>query len=218
MRYRICSLVIPSEITAKPPSRASSYVLQLIRDIGHVRNVLDYGCGKLRYAKVLASISDSLTLVDSERQLDRVACIAGAETTVRTLAARLFPEARIQSIAQFQRENRPRFDFALCANVLSAIPSLRARMDALASVRCRLKRRGTLLLINQHSNSFYSATGQRGDAIRHLDGWIIPRGETASYYGLINRAKAKAILESAGFKIMEHWIAGQSNYALARAQ
>jgi hypothetical protein len=217
VEYRIGSFVVPSHRTAKPPSQASSYLLRIIEGLGPVSRVLDYGCGRLRYANALSSIADSLTLVDSRSQLDRVGSIGGMDTTVRKMAREMFPNARVQSIEEFEADRRTKFDLALCANVLSAIPSKRGREKALINIRNRLKAKGVLLVANQHSNSFYTAVPRRPHVFRHLDGWIVPCGSKASYYGLINKEKAKHILEGTGFVVSEQWVVGQSNYALARA-
>lgn len=216
MRYRIKGKLIASELAAKPPSQASGTLLAFLRDYDRVACAVDYGCGKLRYAAALTAMSDSLTLVDSSVQLDRKQIIDGPETTVRQLVKQRYPSARIETIPEFEDSVRPKFDFALCANVLSAIPTKGARSRALAAIRRRLKVTGSLLVVNQHTNSSYTQLARREDTVKHLDGWLVPKKHSASYYGMLDKKKTCDVLEAEGYKIVEHWIEGQSNYALAR--
>jgi hypothetical protein len=216
MQYRIKGKLIATELAAKPPSQASGHLLAFLRDHDQVACAVDYGCGKLRYASALMAMSDSLTLVDSSAQLDRKQLIDGQETTVRQLVKQRYPSARIETISEFEERLRPKFDFALCANVLSAIPTKGARSRALTAIRRRLKVTGSLLVVNQHTNSSYTELARREGAVKHLDGWLIPKKNSASYYGILDKKKTCDILEAEGYKIVEHWINDQSNYALAR--
>jgi hypothetical protein len=217
MRYCIGGKLIASELAAKPPSQASRYLSAFLRAHKRVACAVDYGCGKLRYAGQLAAIADSLTLVDSPAQLDRQQSIDGQETTVRRCAERSWRTVRIETVSEFQTNRRPKFDLALCANVLSAIPTKTARSSALTAIRRRLKVSGSLLVVNQHTNSYYSQVARREDVTRHLDGWLVPRrNNSASYYGILDRKKIFEILENEGYEIIKHWIEGQSNYAVAR--
>jgi SAM-dependent methyltransferase len=216
MRYRTRGKLIASELAAKPPSQASAHLVGFLKSYDRVAYAVDYGCGKLRYASALTAIAESVTLVDSSAQLDRKQVIEGRETIVRRLVKEKYPTARIETITEFEHNTRPKFDFALCANVLSAIPTKAARSRALAAIKRRLKASGTLLVVNQHTNSSFTKFAYRDGVIKHLDGWLIPRNDSAFYYGILDKEKTCDILETAGYRIVEHWIDGQSNYALAR--
>jgi 2-polyprenyl-3-methyl-5-hydroxy-6-metoxy-1,4-benzoquinol methylase len=216
MHYRVNGMVIASELAAKPPSQASGYLLAFLERYGQVQRALDYGCGKLRYAASVAAMAEALTLVDSADQLDRVQIIDDEETTVRQLAEQRWSHVELETVSEFRAKARPKFDFVLCANVLSAIPSRTARSRALAAIGRRLKVHGSLLVVNQHTNSYFSEVIRRKDVVEHLDGWLVPKSERAYYYGILDKNRTSEILRGAGFEIMEHWIEGQSNYALAR--
>ena len=161
-------------------------------------------------------MAESLTLVDSSMQLDRKQVIGGRETTVRQVVKEIYSTARIETVLEFEAGARPKFDFALCSNVLSAIPTKAGRSRALVAVRRRLKATGSLLVVNQHTNSSYTELAHREDSVEHLDGWLVAKGNSASYYGVLKKEKTCRILEAEGYKIVEHWIEGQSNYAIAR--
>jgi len=216
MHYRVRGRLIATEFTAKPPSQASAHLLAFLNDYKRVAHACDYGCGKLRYAGALFALADSVTLVDSPEQLDRHQLIDGHHTTVRQLAKQRWPTARIETVSQFQARSKPRFDFVLCASVLSAIPTRNARTRALRAIARRLKAHGVILVVNQHTNSYYSQTARRDDVISHLDGYLVPSNGSASYYGILGKERTAEILTRQGYKIIEQWIEGQSNYALAR--
>ena len=216
LHYRVGGKLIRSELAAKPFSQASRLLLAFLSGHDRVGCAVDYGCGKLRYTGQLAAMAESLILVDSSDQLDRQQTIDGEKTTVRRLAKKSWPAVRIETVAEFQANRRPKIDFALFANVLSAIPTKAARSRALAAIRRRLKVSGSLLVVNQHTNSYFSQLARREDTVSHLDGWLVPRNDSAAYYGILNKKKTSEILHREGYEIVEHWIEGQSNYALAR--
>ena len=216
MHYRVDEKLIRTELAAKPPSRASRQLLAYLRGHDRVACAVDYGCGKLRYTAQLAAMAELLILVDSSIQLDRQQRIDGEVTTVRQLVKQRWPTVQIETVPEFQANRRPKFDFALCANVLSAIPLKAARSRALTAIRRRLKVSGSLLVVNQHTNSYYSQVARREDVVRHLDGWLVSKNNSASYYGILDKKKTSEMLEEAGYEIVDHWIEGQSNYALAR--
>ena len=218
MRYRIRGQIIASELAAKSPSQASAYLQAFLRGHKHVARAADYGCGKLRYVPALVEMAASLTLVDSSIQLDRKQTIEGHQTTVREFAKHKWPTIRIETISEFEDNSSPKFDFVLCANVLSAVPSKKARSKALAAIRRRLKTSGTLLIVNQHTNSHFSQVARRKNTIKYLDGWLVPRNEAAFYFGIIDTKKTSHILKTEGYNVLEQWIEGQSNYAIARAR
>lgn len=126
------------------------------------------------------------------------------------------PAVRIETVSEFQMRAKPRFDLVLCANVLSAIPTRNARTRALQAIKRRLKLHGVALVVNQHTNSYFSKVARRDDVVRHLDGYLLPRNGWAFYYGILDKETTADILTREGYEIIEHWIEGQSNYALAR--
>lgn len=218
MHYRIRGKIIASELAAKSPSQASVPLEAFLKTHDKVARAADYGCGKLRYVSALVKMAASVTLVDSSIQLDRKQMIDGNETTVRQLAKQQWPTIRIETICEFEGNSSPKFDFVLCANVLSAIPSKKARSKALAAIKRRLKTSGILLVVNQHTNSHFSQVARRKNTVKYLDGWLAPRNDSASYFGIINTKKTSQILKMEGFNVIEQWIEGQSNYAIARTR
>lgn len=215
MQYKVKGMVIRSENAAKPMAHVARALVGWLRDRPATKSALDYGCGKLRYTPHLAARSQHLGLVDSSEQLDRVQRIGGLETTVRQYAKEEWPGCRIYELTQFLEGVPHTYGFILCANVLSAIPCPKVRARSLGSIRRALTRRGTVLAVNQHTNSYFKEVTSRREAVPHLDGWLLPSRGGTSYYGILNRDEVARLLERYGFVIEQTWIDGQSNYVLA---
>lgn len=213
MRYKVAGREIRTENTAKPVSQASAPLINWLKEQSRFRRTLDYGCGKLRYARVLAENSKSLTLVDSAVQLDREQIIDGERTTIRRYADR-WPHARVMEVQEFLCDDRS-FDFVLCANVLSAIPSRSARSKVLGWIRDRLAGGGTALFVVQFRNSFYRELPKRQGVTRHLDGYLLRTRRGTSYYGIIPPDNLVEILRTAHFKVGKTWSGGESAFVLA---
>src|SRR5436309_6699294 len=87
MRYKIGSnIIIKTENAAKPEAQHSAYLTKLIKNLYHVSNSFDYGCGKLRYKDPMLCTSNTLTVVDSSVQISRRQVICGDLTTIRETA------------------------------------------------------------------------------------------------------------------------------------
>jgi hypothetical protein len=214
VRYRVGEDEIRSENTAKPVSQAAAPLVDWLRSRGSLRRALDYGCGKLRYACTLAENSKFLTLVDSAYQLNRTQVIDGGRTNVRAYARKHWQHVRVLDVGDFEDDNA-RFDFALCANVLSAIPSKSVRCHALGLIRSKLAGDGRALFAVQFRNSFYRDLAQRCDVVPHLDGYVLRTLRGTFYYGLIPPDKLQRIVHAAGFRIENTWISGESAFVLA---
>jgi hypothetical protein len=215
VHYNAKGMLVKSENAAKPMADAAGPLVEWLRGRPVMESALDYGCGKLRYTPYVAARSRYLGLVDSSEQLDRVQRIDGVETTVRQYAKEKWPGCRIYELTEFWKGVSHTYDFILCANVLSAIPCPKVRARSLRSLRRGLTPRGTVLVVNQHTNSYFKEASSRPEAIAHLDGWLLPSRGGASYYGILTKDKVVELLKRHGFVIAQTWIDGQSNYVLA---
>lgn len=215
MRYRVKGVEIRSENAAKPAGDAATALVSWLRQREYTPSALDYGCGKLRYTHHLAHRSNRIGLLDSEVQLTRIQRIAGEETTVEDYAKREWPSCRIHRLKAFWATPFPPYHFVLCANVLSAIPSSRARAKSLRSIHAALHDNGHVLFVNQHTNSYFTEIRKRRTTRPHLDGWIAQSNAGASYYGILNEDSVIRLISRYSFAVEEAWIEGQSNYVLA---
>ena len=215
MRYRVMNLEIRSENAAKPASQPASAVIKWIQCQSVVRNALDLGCGKLRYAQYLAEKCKHLSLVDSQIQIERRQIIGNFRTTVRDYAKAKWPHSKVYAIEDFWDKTNRKYGLVLCANVISAIPSRRIQTNMLRNVLRILNKRGRLLVVNQFTNSYFSKVINSCKAIPHLDGYILKSKRGYYYYGLLPEMKMSKILSQCGFVIIKKWRIKQSSFVLA---
>lgn len=216
MHYRIKGALVRSENAAKPMTNAAGPLIEWLRQRPYTHSALDYGCGKLRYTRHLAVRSAHIGLTDSSIQLDRIQRIGRRTTNVRQYAKEHWPTCDICDLDEFWQGIPHLYGFILCANVLSAIPCPRTRARSLRSLRAALTSNGTLLVANQHTNSYFAETRQKPKAFPHLDGWVLRSRNGAAYYGILNQESTIRLLTRFGFAIVDAWSNGQSNYVLAR--
>jgi len=183
-----------------------------------VDRALDYGCGKLRYAVTLAGRARHLVLVDSHTQLTRQQQIDGHRTSVRQYVEQRWQHVKVHDADEFPT-SRLRFDFALCANVLSAVPSQAARLRIISAISKHLKRGGQALFVVQYRNSHYRDLEAAKHARRYRDGWLIVNGRVASFYGLISPDELCEHVVRGGLYPTETWTSGgEAAYVLACRQ
>lgn len=215
MRYVVRDIEIRSENAAKPMENAAAPLIHWLNERDYVNAALDYGCGKLRYTKYIAMKCTSLGVVDSRIQLNRAQHIDGQISTIKEYVKRKWPKSKIYEIENFWNGVGISYNFILCANVLSAIPSIKVRAKSLRAIYNALSSDGELLVVNQHTNSYFSKMKSMPNTIKYLDGWITQSRGGASYYGILNKNLVIRLLKKYGFSIKDSWIEGQSNYVLA---
>ena len=216
MRYRVKGMLVRSENAAKPMTDVAGPLVEWLKRRPYTHSALDYGCGKLRYTLYLVTRSEHLGITDSAVQLNRTQCIGGRMTNVRQYAGEHWPACQIYELDEFWHGIRRRYAFILCANVLSAIPCPRIRAKSLRALHTALTSNGTLLVVNQHANSYFTKASQKAGAFPHLDGWVLQSRKSAAYYGILNQKSTIKILTRFGFAVVDAWNNGQSNYVLVR--
>ena len=205
MRYKVGGVEIRSENAAKPKEQASRYLVEWLERQGPLGRVLDFGCGKLRYAGVLIGNSDHAVLVDSEIQLSRQQVLGGRVTTVREYVRRKWRRARVMSYDDYRRDRSLRFDFVLCANVLSAIPDKGVLAGVLPSFRRRMQKEGRCLIVTQYRNSDFERMRQSPTASPYLHGWIIRSLRGSAYYGILKGSAVVRMIRAARMKVIHSW-------------
>ena len=215
MHYKIHGIEIRSENAAKTISEGAKALITWLASCDYVENALDYGCGKLRYTAHVAKRCSSLAIVDSKIQIERTQRIDGSSTTVRKYAQTHWPNCKIYYLEQFWDGIPDSYDFVLCANVLSAIPSAKIRARSLRAIYASLSRNGELLVVNQHTNSYFGKVKLKPNVFGYLDGWVVQSRNGGAYYGILNRVAVVRLLRKYEFTISDAWIKGQSNFVLA---
>jgi hypothetical protein len=217
MHYQIHNMVIRSENAAKPAADAAAPLVRWLLQRENSPSALDYGCGKLRYTHHVAVQSKHIGICDSSVQLTREQVIHGVRTSVHAFARDRWPRCRIHVLEEFLRRRHCKYHFVLCANVLSAIPSRHVLARSLRAIRDVLTAKGQVLFVNQHTNSYFTLIRHKESSRPFLDGWISEARGHFSYYGILNKDRVIELATIHGFRVIEAWIDGQSNYVLAEA-
>lgn len=216
MRYRLASgIEIRTENAAKPDSQSSKFLSNLISNLPPTASTFDYGCGKLRYQKVIAGTTDILAVVDSEVQLSRLQTLRGRKVSIRNIYERS-NRIQVYNELEFQTLNT-RFERGFCINVLSVIPSYKHRRKVLDIIRQKLRQEAECLFVVQYRNSEFSRMSRMPNANPWLDGFLIDSLRGHSFYGMISPERLEKTLKRAGFRIRETRLNDGSAYTWATA-
>ncbi len=212
MRYKINGRIIRSENAAKPHTQQSKAVSELILSYGKVNNVLDFGCGKLRYSDLLTQISPQVTFVDSKIQLSRVQVIKGHKTTVKKYALDNYQGSSVIPYEELDK-HKLKYELITCTNVISAIPCSNTLRNVLITINNLLEKNGKVIFVNQHRSSYFKRfmSGKK-----QLFGYIYEGRRGSSYYGIIQKESMIKLLEEHDFIITNAWISGESNFVEAQ--
>ena len=211
MHYNVNDCVIKSENAALSSKQKNSQIVRFIEDLDNCNSILDYGCGKCRYSKLLFEKSNALTLVDSEIQVNRIQIIHNERTTIREFASKRLNSSKVVTIEEIDTIN-DKYDFILCSNVLSAIPLEEFRIKALENIYNLLSNNGKALISVQYRNSYFDTYKTNPNAQEHYDGWIIKTGNSYSFYGLIKPDALIDLCENVGLIIKKKILKDGSIY------
>ncbi|EEZ3922455.1 methyltransferase, partial [Escherichia coli] len=173
-------------------------------------NALDFGCGKLRYSEQLVNKFETVTFLDSRRQLERVQIIRGVQTTIPDYVINNYKNANIVSYENIDKITN-HYDFILCANVLSAIPCESTIHKVLSAIRKLLKSDGEALIVNQYKSSYFK---RYESGIKHLHGYIYQNSRNAFYYGLLDVDTVSKICSDNNLEIIKSWSKAGSSYVV----
>ena len=210
MNYKINGINIRSENAAKPHTMLSNYLCKQIESTNKNGNALDFGCGKLRYSEQLVNKFETVTFLDSRRQLERVQIIRGVQTTIPDYVINSYKNANIVSYENIDKITN-HYDFILCANVLSAIPCESTIHKVLSAIRELLKSDGEALIVNQYKSSYFK---RYESGIKHLHGYIYQNSRNAFYYGLLDVDTVSKICSDNNLEIIKSWSKAGSSYVV----
>ena len=217
MRYVINDCLIKTENAALSSHQTNAQVLKYIEILSTDINILDFGCGKCRYSRQLNSKSKNLVLLDSEIQISREQIICDVMTTVKD-----FAKTHLSNTSVYALENAKdidcKFDFILCSNVLSAIPSTEDRISSLNHIKELLDKKGKALITVQYYNSYFNTYSKNPKTIEYNDGWLIPKGNDYTYYGIIKPLVLIEYCKKVGFIISDKYSNDGSIYLTVQKQ
>lgn len=211
MRYNVNEITIKSENAAKPHTQTSKAVLNYLLAKKNIDNVLDFGCGKLRYSETLNEISSSVTYVDSRVQLTRCQVIKDQKTSVINYVNENYKGSTVVPYEEIDSHNQ-RYQLITCTNVISAIPCQDTLQKVLVTINNLLDNDGMVVFVNQHRSSYFKRflNGQK-----RLFGYVYKGKRGYSYYGIITPEVMIGLLEVNGFTILKSWSVGESNFVEA---
>lgn len=210
LNYKINGITIRSENAAKPHTMPSSYLCNHIENSIKKGSALDFGCGKLRYSEQLVNKFETVTFLDSRKQLERVQIIRGVQTTIPDYVANNYRNANVVSFESIDKITNL-YDFILCANVLSAIPCKSTIYKIISAIRELLKSDGEAMIVNQYKSSYFK---KYESGIKHLHGYIYQNSRNASYYGLLDENTVSEICLDNKLAIIKSWSKAGSSYVV----
>ncbi|WP_192797636.1 MULTISPECIES: class I SAM-dependent methyltransferase [unclassified Bacillus (in: firmicutes)] len=207
MHYKIKldkEIIIKSENAAKSVLQQNKKLLKYLECIPKEAKVLDYGCGKLRYSLFFLHRGNKVCAVDSSVQISRKQKINTDSNVSIIDIKKSFEDLEVYLIDEFKMQKE--FEWAICTNVLSAIPFEQVRFDVLKNIKKSLKIGGKLILSLQYRNSYFKSYEKRENAVKYGDGWILENNNNYTFYGIIPPEKIKHMCETLDFKILEEKI------------
>jgi 2-polyprenyl-3-methyl-5-hydroxy-6-metoxy-1,4-benzoquinol methylase len=216
VRYRFKGVELRTENAAKPYRQRSKFLCSEISRIPSDAIALDYGCGKFRYTIPLSRRLRHVCAVDSRHQLEREQQIANRRMSLQEYARRYLKNVSVSEIDS-AHWRRKKFDFVLCANVLSVIPHRADRISVLRNLRRVLKKNGTLFVSTQYRNSYFNHWRSSPLATWARDGWFVKGIRGASIYAIIPPKKLGDLCRAAGLKVIRVGSKGEIAFVIAKA-
>ncbi len=215
MRYKFKGVELRTENAAKPYRQASKWLIDQISQVPSDAVVLDYGCGKFRYTIPLSRRAKHVCAVDSLYQIDREQQIVNRRTNLREYARKYLKNVTVYDVySEVWRQMR--FDFILCANVLSVIPRRAERIKVLRGLARVLKPDGRILASTQFRNTHFKQWETNPNATWVRDGWFITGRRGASFYAIIFPKKLGQLCRAAGLSLIRLGSRGETAFAFAK--
>ena len=145
---------------------------------------LDFGCGKFRYTIPLSRQVKCVYAVDSRHQIHRFQRVRDKQTSLMDYASTNLPNVKVTG-TDLMTWKRRRYDFILCANVLSVMPTRELRIATLATLRRCLKKAGLLLVCTQFRNAHFKSWASNPQATWCKGGWLVCGRRGASFYAIL---------------------------------
>lgn len=215
MRYKFKGVELRTENAAKPYRQASKWLLDEISYVSSAGVGLDYGCGKFRYTIPLSRRLKRVCAVDSSYQIEREQQIANRRTTLRKYARAYMKNVVVHEIRS-AGWRRMKFDFILCANVLSVIPHRAERINVLRRLARVLKPNGRILVSTQFRNTHFKLWEKDPNATWIRNGWFVKGVQGASFYAIISPTKLGQLCRDAGLSIDRMGGRGETAFVFAK--
>lgn len=215
MHYVIGEYLIRSELAARSTQKPSRHVLEWISCLPSESQVLDYGCGKLRYTLPLSKKVANVVAVDSAKQLAKVQRIGTTRTTIQHYVKQMLPNVEAHTIDSPLWISK-KYTHVLCANVLSSIPDISERINVLSRIRSVITTDSIVLFCHQYTNSYFKKIAEKNISKPLLDGWLNPTKNGATFFGIIQADPFIHFCQNNGLEVVSCYHRGQSIFTEAR--
>ena len=213
MHYVLNDLKIKSENAAKPHSQKAQSVENYLKSQTNIKNILDFGCGKLRYSDVLNDIAEKIVFLDSNVQINREQTIRNEKTSVKEFVKIKYPNCKCIAYEDIDRI-KIKFDLIVCTNVISAIPCESTIDVVFKHFKRLLSKTGKILIVNQHRSSYFKKF-EAGK--KHLYGYIYSGARGNSYYGIITRDVIRELARKHHLEVTKDWIVDEITFSELQA-
>lgn len=199
MKYKTKQGIYDSSIAARSKHQKQVDLVQILSKFSTHDMVLDYGCGKLRYFDELRKLSKNLYLLDSDIQLFKKQQIQGERTSVNEYCQKFknVHPLTIDKIEAYQN----RFDLILLANVLSAIPVYKVRVQVLDNINKLLNESGKAIIVLQYKDTYFKQYKEREGAQLQNQGYIFKTQNQVRYYAMLDDKEMKKLFSKTKLKI-----------------
>lgn len=201
MRYYVRhGIEIRTENSAKPSKQSSTFIEGEIRNLCKVESSVNYGAGKLRFLDAMTAVSNVVTLVDSEIQIERKQNLLERHHSNYYDVIRNKNNINSKNVRQFIDEDTI-YDRAYCLNVLAIVPFPSIRKDIFLRCFKKLRSGGDMIVVNRWRNSDFDNIRAR-DSARELNGGILIKSYRGyGYYYQMKSDEAEKLGTATGFLV-----------------
>jgi SAM-dependent methyltransferase len=163
--FQIC--VENSAPSQSIPAKSAEWGARILR-APNCRKIIDLGCGRLRNLPVLMKHFETVTVVDTKIQFER---IKDAIPKSKKVHFKTLDELEVSDVI---------YDGVFCISVLHTIPKIQTRRH-LIKVAHRKLRSGGLLLVDVPASETYYLRRCNSEN-RYSDGWVMGRNKLRTFY------------------------------------
>jgi hypothetical protein len=176
----------PSQVKPAYSVETSSAIL---RDQG-VKNIVDFGCGRLRNLSIFRKHFSQITLVDTKLQCERISSLFQSSPNLK-----LFPESQFLI-------SHEKYDAIFVISVLHIIPNPQLRRHILSVLTTMLSTPGYLVVDVPTAERYYRH--HQKEENKYQDGWVMGSGPNYTFYkNFVSIELDKLVQSTTGLNIFQ---------------
>lgn len=214
MQYKINGTIIKSENSAKPTYSPSKDMLALLENyVSKDDELLDFGCGKLRYAIPLSTKVKKVYGVDSYEQINRHIKVNKEKTSVLEISKKF--HNIILFDAAMEDWKKRKYDIILLSHVLSSIPDDDDRLNIINSLASVMHEKSILITCTNHRGSIFKKWANSPNIEKYNNGFFI-KEPSPSYFGIIDKKILSSYFTDDVFEIVKLFIREDNTYCISK--